>query len=186
MRNRRSIRLKGHCYTAPGAYFLTMCTHKREWLFGRVEQGRMKLHGPGRIALQCWYALPEHFPKLQLDEFVVMPNHIHGIVVIRDDPMVAANVIRRFGTAVPGSIPTVVRSLKSAITRGVNRTRNTIGAKVWQRGYWEHVVRDEAELRRIQSYIARNPEKWESDRLARKSGRVREEGPEYGLEDWMI
>lgn len=91
-RSRRSIRLKGYDYTSTGAYFITICAYRRQRLFGKVVDGVMSVNEWGAIAASCWQEIPQHFPNAQLDEFVIMPNHIHGIVVIR-----------RHGTAVPSS-----------------------------------------------------------------------------------
>ena len=80
--HRRSIRLKGHDYTQPGAYFVTICTRDRECLFGHMVNGEMRLNDAGEIARRCWEGIPDHFPSVELDAFVIMPNHVHGIIVI--------------------------------------------------------------------------------------------------------
>jgi putative transposase len=197
--HRRSIRLKGYDYTQPGAYFVTIVTHGRECLFGEIVDGEMRLNGAGQIARQEWERLPRRFPHVQLDAFVIMPNHIHGIIVITDagrgtaagldvDAPVGAAVpctdggtaagfdgdvpvraavplqrLEQFGKPVPGSIPTIVRSFKSAVTLRVNLLNRTSGADVWQRNYYEHVVRSDASLARIRQYIVDNPAQWDDD-----------------------
>ncbi len=84
--HRRSTRLKGYDYTSAGAYFITICTHQRECLFGEIVQGEMQLNDFGQIAMDCWQTIPDHFSdRVRLDEFVIMPNHVHGILVIPDN-----------------------------------------------------------------------------------------------------
>jgi len=88
--NRQSIRLQGYDYTQPGAYFITIVTHDRACLFGEIVNGEMRINECGERAQQCWLEIPDHFPQTQLDEFVIMPDHIHGIIIINDFPMVGA------------------------------------------------------------------------------------------------
>ncbi|MCL6444977.1 MAG: hypothetical protein K6T83_16245 [Alicyclobacillus sp.] len=134
--NRRSIRLKGYDYSQPGAYFVTIVTQDRACLFGGVVDAEMRLNDAGCIAHQCWTDIPNHFPHVQLDAFIVMPNHVHGILVIAhhaapDDvgarhavpqpPTASHNpTVEQFGKPVHGSIPTIVRSFKSATTKRIN------------------------------------------------------------------
>ena len=88
--HRRSIRLRGYDYTSAGAYFITICAHRRECLFGEVVDGVMRLNVYGRVVDACWQAIPDHFPHVMLDVYVIMPNHVHGIIAIVDDPPVGA------------------------------------------------------------------------------------------------
>jgi REP element-mobilizing transposase RayT len=172
LHRRRSIRLKGYDYTRAGAYFVTICTKDRTCLFGDVADGVMRLNQMGHIVRQCWLAIPEHFPHVLLDEFVVMPNHVHGIIVIMATHIVGARhaVPQQFGKPeqfakpVPGSIPTIVRSFKSAATKRINHHRGTPGAPVWQRDYFEHIIRNDESLNRIREYILNNPLQWALDR----------------------
>jgi putative transposase len=165
--HRRSIRLRGYDYTRAGAYFVTACAHARESLFGQIVAGEMRRNTYGEIALECWQAIPDHGPHVELDAFVVMPNHIHGILVLPDD---TASPLRqatqeRFSKPVAGSLPTIVRLYKAAVTRRINEVRNAPGVPIWQRNYYEHIIRDQASLDRIRAYIADNPSRWASDRL---------------------
>ena len=91
-RHRHSIRLRGHDYSQPGAYFITLCVQDRECLFGEIINGEMKLNNVGKFAKMCWIAIPDHFPRVKLDEFVIMPNHVHGILIIRDFPAMGIDV----------------------------------------------------------------------------------------------
>ena len=179
--HRRSIRLKGYDYTQSGAYYITIVTHGRECLFGDMVDGEMRLSRTGQVAQREWERLPRRFPRVQLDRFVVMPNHIHGIIIITDGgrgtaghtntmtvngaavPLPSPRSHEQFGKPVPGSIPTIVRSYKSAATLRINATRGTPGARVWQRNYYEHIVRSDSSLNRIRQYIVDNPARWDDD-----------------------
>jgi putative transposase len=181
---RRSIRLQTYDYADEGAYFVTLCTFHRECLFGEVVKGEMRLNAVGEIAYECWNAIPHHFPGVELDSYMIMPNHVHGIVVITERRGDGVNVGARhavplqgsnppshheqsakqaFGKPVPGSLPTIVGSFKSAAARHVNLLHNTPAAPLWQRNYYEHVIRDEGDLNPIREYIECNPQMWETD-----------------------
>ncbi|MDK2873104.1 MAG: REP-associated tyrosine transposase [Desulfomicrobiaceae bacterium] len=185
--HRRSIRLKGYDYTQPGAYFITICTANRECLFGEVVDGKMRLNEIGKIVWDEWLKTAELRPRVVLDAFVVMPNHLHGIIVLVDGrgtlqraptsiqrtPTSTQHAptspqhtltVERFGKPTSDSIPTIVRLFKSATTTRINILRGTPGMPVWQRNYYEHIIRNEESLRRIRQYIADNPERWVQDR----------------------
>lgn len=172
--HRRSIRLKGYDYTRVGAYFVTIVTKNRVCLFGEMVNGEMVANEYGVIVRECWLAIPDHFPHAALDEFIVMPNHVHGIVVLNETTTVGARHAvplhnptsqqrEQFGKPVAGSIATIVRSFKSAATKRINEHRGTPGAPVWQRNYFEHIIRSEDSLNRIRKYIADNPARWGYD-----------------------
>jgi len=176
-RNRRSIRLPDYDYSQPGAYFVTACTHNRVCLFGQVIGGGMQLNSYGRIVTEEWHRTERIHNHVALDASVVMPNHVHGsigITVDLDDDgsndrrdtarRVPTRTNRRFGQPRPGSLPTIVRGFKGAATCRINRRRGTPGEPVWQRNYYEHIVRDRRELERIRRYIHRNPARWHRDR----------------------
>ena len=170
--HRKSIRLKGYDYTQPGAYFITFCTYQRMHLFGEIVNGEMILNDTGKIARDEWFKTSELRPyvKLYEDEFVIMPNHGHGIIWIVDDFVgtrrrrVPTETIEKFGKPVKGSIPTIVRAYKSAVTYAVNAAQNSRGAVLWQKNYYEHIIRNDHELHNIRSYIVNNPLKWQLDR----------------------
>ena len=172
-RNRRSIRLQGYDYSQAGAYFITICsTHNREWRFGEIVDGNMRVNAIGGVVADEWIKTAQIRHDIALDEWVVMPNHFHGILVItgtgtarRARTMRRASTVEQFGHPVSGSIPTIVRSFKSAVTKHANELCRTPGGKLWQRNYWEHIIRNELELNRIREYIRNNPARWESDRL---------------------
>jgi REP-associated tyrosine transposase len=196
LHRRRSIRLAEYDYAAPGAYFLTICSHARKCVFGSVVDGQMVLSSPGRIVAACWEAIPEHFRRMALDAFVVMPNHVHGILVITDRahareggkemPVGASHAMlareggeeipavgawhamplptrRRFSAPPADALSAVVGSFKAAATRRINVMQRTPGAPIWQRNYYEHVIRNEDDLQAIRQYIADNPLRWQFD-----------------------
>lgn len=166
--HRRSIRLYGYDYSQPGAYFITLCTHNRECLFGNIMDGKMVLNDVGKIAHQCWLEIPIHYPNVQLDEFIIMPNHIHGILIINDD--VVQNIVgvqnieplqNKFQKIIPRSIGSIIRGYKIGVTKWFRQ--NTDIYMIWQRNYYEHIIRNEIELNKIRKYILNNPINWELD-----------------------
>ena len=175
-RHRRSIRLKGFDYTQTGAYYITIVTFQRRRLFGEVVNGEMCLNELGQIAHAEWFKTAVLRPYVQLfeEEFVVMPNHVHGIIWIEngdggDIPAIAgarrrrAPAVEAFGKPVSQSIPTIVRAYKSAVTYAVNALQNQRGAVLWQRNYHEHVIRDEKDLQAKRNYILGNPLHWDNE-----------------------
>jgi REP element-mobilizing transposase RayT len=168
---RRSIRLQRFDYARPGAYFITICTEGRACLFGEVVDGEMRRYECGLLVHDIWETIPDHHPNVELDAFIVMPNHIHGILIIMQGRgttrrATAGNTppYEQFQKPVAGSIPTIIRSFKSAVTKQINELRHTPGGVVWQRNYYEHVVRSERDLNRIRAYIQNNPARWAEDR----------------------
>jgi len=176
VKRHRSIRLKDYDYKQPGAYFVTIVAYDRAGLFGDIVDGEVHLSRYGELVSTYWQAIPKHFPHAEMDVFVVMPNHVHGIISIivgacHAVPLRSSSTINdstehfeRFGKPVSGSIPTIVRSFKSVVTKDINELRHTIGASIWQRNYFEHVIRDEESLNRIRQYILDNPARWDFDR----------------------
>jgi REP element-mobilizing transposase RayT len=174
--SRRSIRLRDYDYAQNGAYFVTVCAHERASLFGEIVDEAMILNEAGKIAEACWAAIPRHFSNVELDAFVVMPNHIHGIIVIADEVRRQPAAVgaqqccaptspkdgRRINVA-PGSLGAIVRSFKSAVTKEINGLRGTPSQPVWQRNYYDHIIRNERELNAIHDYIEKNPQRWALD-----------------------
>jgi REP element-mobilizing transposase RayT len=162
-------------YAMAGAYFVTVCTHDREPLFGNIVAGDMRLNALGQLVEKCWYDLPAHYHRLQLDAFTVMPNHVHGIIVLNGHLVGAgfkpAPTQEGFNPVPQGmsshkrhGVPEIVRAFKTFSARGINRLRNTSGTPVWQRNYYEHVIRDEDALDRIREYIVTNSRRWRLDK----------------------
>ncbi len=176
--HRRSIRLKGYDYTQPGAYFITLVTYERAHLFGAVVNGAMRLNAWGEIVREEWFKTAQIRPYVRLydDEFVVMPNHVHGIIWIVGDDDVNVGATRRVAPTIPNvapakpcgpapkSIGAIIGQFKSAVTKRINAWHNTPGAPVWQRNYYEHIIRDERALNAIRHYILENPRRWHLDR----------------------
>lgn len=173
IRHRRSIRLPGYDYSQPGAYFITIVTHNRACLFGNVEGEEVRLYVAGDIVRKEWLRTGDIRPNVELDAFVIMPNHIHGIIVLGcnaldesrpgEGTLQRAPTVERFGKPTCNTIPTIVRLLKSVTTKRINDLRASPGTPVWQRNYHEHVIRDEAELECIREYIQSNPCNWAED-----------------------
>jgi REP element-mobilizing transposase RayT len=169
MADRRSIRLQDYDYTQDGAYFVTLLTYRRRLLFGEVAEDDVELSTLGCVAEECWLTIPDHFPGVELDMFVVMPNHVHGIIVINrwetNTSYVRATHVSPLQSRGPqsGSLGAIIGSYKSAVTRRINRIRETPGAPVWQRNYYEHIMRNERSLNAIREYILHNPARWAED-----------------------
>ena len=167
---RRSVRLGGHDYTQPGAYFVTICTHDRQCLFGDVIAGQMQLNKVGRIVCEEWRKTAEVREDVIIDEFVVMPNHVHGVLALVGATRRVALLSE--GTdgkgnqpkgPVRGSIGAIVGQIKSVATKRINKLRGTPGALVWQRNYHDRIPRSDSALSAVREYIRRNPADWGAD-----------------------
>jgi len=177
--HRRTIRYSGFNYSLRGAYFVTICTRKREWLFGEVKNGEMVENEVGRIVKNEWDQTPEKRHNVDIDEFQIMPNHMHFIVFINDcysDALYGRGVLQYAPTTkIDGIYPitklrspsqtvgAIVRGFKSASTKRINELLDLPGTPVWQRNFYERVIRNESELNAVRKYIVENPLKWESD-----------------------
>ena len=165
--HRRSIRLRDYDYASAGAYFITSVAKNRENIFGEIVNGEMQLNDFGSIVQSCWDDLPRHYSHVTLDVFVVMPNHVHGIIVL-DDANVGADPVgaglRPASTKRRHPLPEIIRAFKSFSARRINELREKTGNSVWQRNYYEHIIRNEDALNRIRYYIETNPVRWELDR----------------------
>lgn len=183
---RRSIRIQEFDYAQPGVYFITVCTYKRQCTLGEINHCEMFLNALGRIVQEEWNKTAVIRSNVSLDSFVIMPNHLHRILLIhesneplaieRENALQGRGTLQcapttnrlpsteRFGRSTCNSIPTIVRLFKASSTRRINILRGKMGAPVWQRNYYEHVIRDEIELNRIRRYIDANPFNWHEDR----------------------
>ncbi|OKH49710.1 transposase [Calothrix sp. HK-06] len=159
--HRRSIRLQGYDYTQPGKYFVTICVSKREHLLGHIQNGEMHLNLYGESVKTNWDYLPKIYPHVELDAFIIMPNHIHCIIVLKEETAEAVDTskIRHQG------LPEIVRALKTSSATRINQLRKVKGISVWQRGYYEHIIRNEDALAKIRQYIVDNPVMWDKDNL---------------------
>ena len=169
---RLSLRLRDYNYAQVGAYFVTICTQDRACLFGNIVEAAMVFNEAGLIVDTCWHAIPKHFPHMDVDEFVIMPNHLHGILLIKpapegarfiapgSNPPAMATPALVAETGAMNRAPTlgaVVRAFKARVT-------HALGHPIWQRNYYDHIVRSETALHRIREYIAHNPAQWAMDR----------------------
>jgi putative transposase len=168
-----SARLSGWNYASAGFYYITVCTHDRIVFFCNIQEGEMHKTSLGDIANQYWIDIPNHFPNVSLDEFVIMPNHVHGIIIINPvmnpvETQHAASLqpklpIRTLSISTPksGSISAMIRSYKSAVTHWAGL--NNYPDFAWQSPYYDHIIRDEKSLNNIREYIFCNPLNWELD-----------------------
>lgn len=151
--NRQSIRLKGFDYSQEGLYFITICTHGHQPLFGEIIMVEMKINQIGNIVNHQWFQIPARFKGVQVDAFVVMPNHIHGIITIME-PSPGQTI---------GKIIGAFKSLAANEYLKLCKSNNLPVEKLWQRNYYEHVIRDEEDYYRIVDYIENNPLRWNED-----------------------
>ena len=176
--HRHSIRLQGYDYTQSGAYFVTLVTYQRNVLFGEIIDGEVKLNRKGEIVQEEWFASVNIRKEIRLhpEEFVVMPNHVHGIVWIEYDTSIAMVVVGANGRSPlphpqmkPRSLGSLIAGFKSSVTKRIRDELNETG--IWQRNYYEHIIRNEKELDAIRRYIESNPLNWsEDDENPLKSG----------------
>ena len=163
--NRHSFRLLGHDYTRPEAYFVTLCSHQKRCLFGEVVEGRMRLSQVGSLVETEWGKTAQVRSYVQLDRYVVMPNHFHAILVFMGGKPTSKPVPTEWNKAAPrlvaGSLGAVMAQFKSMVTKG----SRTIGLQtpIWQANYHEHLIRDEESLNCIRDYIDTNPLRWHLD-----------------------
>jgi REP element-mobilizing transposase RayT len=175
-----STRLPEYDYSRGGYYFVTVCTHNRQNLFGRIEKGHMVLNEAGKIVEKCWLDLPNHYPNLNLDYYCILPNHLHLIMIIDNPvsvetglrPVSIGNIVVNTETGLrPVStiqskfhgIPEFIRALKSFSSRRIHEQRQSKYPPIWQKNYYEHIIRNEKSLYEIRKYIQNNPLDWEDD-----------------------
>jgi len=177
--NRRSIRLQGYDYSQAGAYFVTICTQDHVCLPGDIVEGEMILNDPGRIVNQVWIDMPCHYDNIEIGNFIIMPNHFHGIVhitapvgaihelpvQIHELPLQMTKEQRR-----KMILPRIIGRFKMQSSKKINQIRQIPGQKCWQRNYYEHIIRNDADYQRINEYIKNNPLKWALDVLNPANG----------------
>ncbi|MBF0227964.1 MAG: transposase [Desulfobacterales bacterium] len=165
--NRRSIRLKNYDYSKSGLYFITICTQNKLNLFGQIKNNEMILNEYGRIVYDEWIKSAEIRNEIELDKFVIMPNHFHGIVMIyRDCKFKGDQPVAPTKICGPKkkSIGSLISGYKSSVTKKINILRNTPGINVWQRNYYEHIIRNDDIYNKIAEYIMYNPITWQEDK----------------------
>jgi REP element-mobilizing transposase RayT len=182
--HRRSIRLRNYDYSQPGAYFVTICTYQKQSWFGEIKNGQIYLNQLGKIVADEWLKTCKIRPNFKLDEWVIMPNHFHGIVIIndysgddqslgaRDAPLDlgARDAPLDLGARdaplqqKPNSLSSCIAGFKSAVTKRINLLRQNTDTPIWQRNYYESILRDEKYLAVVREYIINNPKNWTNDR----------------------
>lgn len=183
-KNRKSIRLETRDYSWSGHYFVTILVGKRECVFGAIKSGKVELSELGKLAFTNWSQIPDHYPNVSLGEFVVMPNHIHGIISITSvrtsrsvrmslqkdkDPVPGwYHNINRFSQPVSGSVSMIVNQFKGSVTRWCKKNQH--GYFAWHGRFYDHVIRDNNEYDRIENYIKNNPIEWERDDYYNRTG----------------
>jgi len=166
--------MKGFDYSLEGAYFITICSHQRCNLFGEVNNGAMQLNPYGIIASEQWIRLQKRFRQSNFENYVIMPNHIHGIICIvrgvgeefekfspGNQPLRPYNI----PYVTPGSLGAIVRAYKASVAFRINAIRGSAAPPVWQRNYHDHIIRNEQEYEAIWNYIDTNPANWVDDQL---------------------
>jgi putative transposase len=179
-RSNKSLRLYGHDYSSPGAYFVTLCTQNRNQCLGSIEEGVLTLSKNGQIVSDLWKNLGEHYPNVVVDEHSILPEHLHGILLLFDVEPIAIPVggglkqssrIRNDSFRPPPTasgkgfyaLPEIIRWFKSLSAKIINTENHTLGLPFWQRSFYDHIIRDETELNAIRAYIASNPLQWPLD-----------------------
>ena len=169
-KRRKSLRLSGYNYARAGAYFVTICANARKNLFGTIVKDEMHLNETGCMIDTCWQELASYYPEVKLDYFTVMPNHIHGIIFIvgAGSPRPEMPLTPLDGETPPlpryPNLSKIIGYFKYQSTKQVNKAYQTPGTKLWQRGFYDHVIRDEDSLNRIRAYIETNPLRCHLDR----------------------
>jgi putative transposase len=184
--NRKSIRLKNYNYTQQGAYYITICASKRVCrggsrtsldihhnTFGHIKNGKMILNDIGKIIHDSWLWLADQYAYVGLDKFIIMPNHMHGVILLMDTMGMVIKV-KGASRGAPTSrmlhkpLGQLIGAFKTVSTKKINAIRNTSGVRLWQRDFYEHVISDESDFSRIREYIINNPKNWENDKYYQK------------------
>ncbi len=176
-RNRKNIRLKGYDYSSKGLYFITICTKDREYYLGKINNQKFEYSPIGAIAYTYWNEIPKHFKNIRLGEFIIMPNHIHGIIEIvqprhgvapqspQESPVGSSHGMtnkNEFGKTIPGSISAIIGQYKSSVTRWCNKNDYNFA---WQSRFHDHIIRGESDFNRIEQYIINNVANWRDDKF---------------------
>ncbi len=150
--HRQSIRLNGYDYAKSGTYFITICTYESEHLFGDIIDGTMQLNAFGYIARSHWQQLAQYHLNFIMHESILMPNHLHGIIILE------------LSIENTKSISEIIRGFKTFSAKAINKERGLRGIPVWQRNYYDRIIRNELELDRVRQYIINNPRNWDADK----------------------
>jgi len=156
----KTIRLSDWDYSSPGYYFVTICTKDKQCYFGEIISGIMKYSSIGKKTVSLWNQIPQHFSHIELDEWIIMPNHIHGIIIF-NEKIGSQGVTNQFSKSIPGSLSVIINQFKASVTRWCNQ--NDFKNFSWQKSFYEHIIRSEKSLSSIREYIHNNPLKWDLD-----------------------
>jgi len=159
--DRRSIRLQGYDYSQAGAYFVTIVTRQRECMFGEIANGEMKLNDYGSIVAKTWTWLEDQYSYIELLRGIVMPNHFHGLLMTHENGRGGSRSAPTMEKQKP--LGQLIGAFKTVSTKQINLLRHTEGTVIWQRNYYEHIVRNEREMQNIWKYIESNPSMWADD-----------------------
>ncbi len=183
---RCSMRLRDYDYSQPGAYFASICVQHRKCLFGTIIDGKMQLNKICQIVVECWNHIPQHFPSVELVDYVIMLNHMHGIIAwnitdtgtphapesapnrrgkITSSASTSKNPKKRRGEVTSPALGKIMAYFKYQSTKRINQYYNRAPTRIWQRNYHDHVIRDDKDLQRLRQYIQENPMKWSLDQL---------------------
>jgi REP element-mobilizing transposase RayT len=171
LHHRKSIRLKEYDYATPAEYFITICTYQRKWFFGEIIKEEMHLNPLGMIVREEWLRSQAIRPGIELDEFVIMPNHMHGIIIINETTVGTHSCASLRGNTTSDvslrrqrrSLGSIIAGFKSIATKRINVERKMPYAPVWQPRYYEHIIRNDKDLYNVREYIINNPMKWHMD-----------------------
>ena len=164
---RKPIRLKKYDYSTAGYYYVTICTYNRKELFGYIKDNRMVLNEYGKITEKTWKEIPNHYPNVELDEYIIMPNHIHGVIIINNPVGDGhARPVNRNNN----NLSIIIGSYKSTVTKRINQLNNN--SFKWQRFFYDHIIRNDKSLDKIREYISNNPLKWDDDENNTKSNKL--------------
>ncbi|MBL1351727.1 MAG: transposase [Zetaproteobacteria bacterium] len=155
LRQRKSIRLKDYDYSQAGLYFMTICTQNRLHLFGEIVNDNMVFNDAGNMIEKLWREIPNHFKNTRLHEYIIMPNHIHGIIEISSTCKTIGNIVGAFKSLTTNEY---IKMVKQNILPSFDK-------RIWQHNYWEHIIRDEHEHTHIAQYMMDNPQTWAMDQL---------------------
>ncbi|MCX6740355.1 MAG: transposase [Candidatus Parcubacteria bacterium] len=164
-----TTRLQHWDYSLSGFYYLTVCTKKRECCLSEIRDGQVYLSKVGEITFECWFDIPKHFEFIELDDWIIMPNHLHGILIFKENDFGSCNcrdarsrvsTVNKFGPLKPKSLSSVIHAFKSAVKRECNKNNLSFA---WQARYYEHIITGDNDYSRIKEYIAYNPINWQKD-----------------------
>jgi putative transposase len=173
--DRKHLRLSGWDYSSNGVYFITICCDRKQPYFGRIDNNKVELSEIGSIASQFWSEIPDHFPHVKIDEFVIMPNHLHGLLFLNhswvgsrgcESILTGKNQIKesnQFSKPLKNSISVIINQYKSSVKRWCNQ--NTLEYFKWQTRFYDQVLRNDQSVDTIREYIFNNPKNWREDDL---------------------